>query len=387
MLNDRDDKRDDHEEGEYHFSDEDISYEAEPEPVKAATSGSPAPNLAGNVAKSKRVFISIGVFLILIYIVYKMVAPSSSVSTTDINAPLAAAQTTAPAKTKAPVAPSVPSQPVQAAAVQAAPAVQMPPVQAVQSAPPPPLPQQAQPVAQPIVAEVPAPQSAQAVAPQPTQAMQPVQMMPPATTVPVQQAAMPTTPTQSPVMMTAQPVNTMPMQPPMMPQTTSPTVTIVQSPEVNAKIATMEATNVKLMTQLQTDYSQKISDYAAQNKALQDQLQTLNARVAGMESQLNHLVQALSRQSQPSSSLGPNGPVPGRHFPPTGPEAKIAYSVQAIIPGRAWLRSDNGEAITVAEGDSIKELGRVTKIDPYDGVVEINTGNKVVSLSYGNGGE
>jgi hypothetical protein len=33
----------------------------------------------------------------------------------------------------------------------------------------------------------------------------------------------------------------------------------------------------------------------------------------------------------------------------------------------------------------VRGLGRVTKIDPYDGVVEINTGNKIISLSYGNG--
>ena len=85
---------------------------------------------------------------------------------------------------------------------------------------------------------------------------------------------------------------------------------------------------------------------------------------------------------QPTSSLDNN-----KQLPPIGPEIKVAFSVQAIIPGRAWLRSDNGEALTVAEGDTIKGFGRVTKIDPYDGIVEVNTGNKVVSLSYGNGAE
>ena len=141
------------------------------------------------------------------------------------------------------------------------------------------------------------------------------------------------------------------------------------------------------MSQLQTEYTQKINDYAAQNKALQDQVQALNARVAGMEMQINHLVQALTHQNQPSTNLAPATMPSPRQFPPVGPEQKIAYSVQAIIPGRAWLRSESGEALTVTEGDTIKDLGRVVKIDPYDGVVEVNTGNKVVSLAYGNGGE
>ena len=59
--------------------------------------------------------------------------------------------------------------------------------------------------------------------------------------------------------------------------------------------------------------------------------------------------------------------------------------MQAIIPGRAWLRTENGETITVAEGDMLKSLGRVTKIDPYDGTILIDTGVKVLTLTYGNG--
>ena len=68
-------------------------------------------------------------------------------------------------------------------------------------------------------------------------------------------------------------------------------------------------------------------------------------------------------------------------------QPKIAYAVQAIIPGRAWLKSDAGDTVTVAEGDILKGFGRITKIDPYDGIVNIDTGNKVITLSYGVNGE
>jgi intracellular multiplication protein IcmG len=151
---------------------------------------------------------------------------------------------------------------------------------------------------------------------------------------------------------------------------------------LDQQTAALTADVDKLMSQLQTTYAQKINDYGNQTKALQDQVQTLSNKVANMESQLNQLVQLLTRQQgMLNSSAAPPQPVQ----PQIAELPRVAYNVQAIIPGRAWLKSDNGETLTVAEGDVIKEVGRVTKIDPYDGLVEINTGNKVISLSYGNG--
>jgi intracellular multiplication protein IcmG len=162
----------------------------------------------------------------------------------------------------------------------------------------------------------------------------------------------------------------------------SPSTVAIQNPAgTEAKIAALEADSSKLISQMQSDYVQKLNDFATQNKALQDQVQTLNSRMATMETQLNQLVQALTHQNQ--SERSEPAAVPGMEE--AAPEHRISYNVQAIIPGRAWLRSDNGETVTVAEGDVVKSLGRVMKIDPYDGVVEINTGSKTVSLSYGTG--
>jgi len=153
----------------------------------------------------------------------------------------------------------------------------------------------------------------------------------------------------------------------------------------------MPAAPTTSYNQLQMEYTQKLNDFFAQNKILQDQIQTLNARVMSMEAQMNQMMQMFTRYGQDvtnnnMNNMNMNSVSPPQSAPPPMPDPKIAYSVQAIIPGRAWLRSDSGETVTVAEGDTIKDLGRITKIDPYDGVVEINTGNKVVSLSYGSGG-
>lgn len=370
MLNDRDDEKyeSSHEESEYHFSDEDVSYEVENETSKqtAASEGEPKQSLVSRLSQSKRMLISLGVFLVLVFVVYKMVTPTTSVPTTNIaTAPTPApnvAMPPAPGQTQA----SATSAPMTAAAPSVQPALPAQPVQQTAAAAPAmsnAMP--AAPAAPTTVAQsAPLPSTTAQAATQATIAQPPAaeQKPPVAVTLPAVipvQTTVPAYPNQPVVATTAVPVET-----------------------TQSSLATLTAESEKLMGQLQAQYNQQVNEFTNQNKALQDQVQALTARVSVMESQLNQLVQALTRQHQNSSMVAPAA----TPMQPQAVEAKIAYNVQAIIPGRAWLKSDNGETLTVAEGDIIKGVGRVTKIDPYDGLVEINTGNKAVSLSYGNGG-
>lgn len=374
MVNDRDDK----EEGEYHFSDDDeVSYEVEPESSQqAATPGEPKQSLLARLNQSKRIIISAVVFLVLVFVVYKMVAPPTApVESTDINAAPPVVQAVA----KTPPQPPVAQQ--QQAAVSAAPAsvVQPPPVppvtQPVQAT------QQIAPVAPATNVvqgsnEVVVPSTTSVSAP-PVPSTSPMVSQP--SVIPSTQAiVVPRTPSTTQPQTTVPNVVTMPTVIPVQPSTVT-TYSQTTTPAVTTGVTDMTTENQRLISQLQADYTQKLNEFAAQNKTLQDQMQILSTRVASMESQMNQLVQALTRQDTGAAPATTTG------YAPREIEAKQLYSVQAIIPGRAWLKADNGETLTVAEGDVIKGLGRVTKIDPYNGVVEINTGNKVVSLSYGSG--
>jgi len=169
------------------------------------------------------------------------------------------------------------------------------------------------------------------------------------------------------------------------------------------RLTAMAETNTKLIGQMHVEYAQKVADYEAQNKALQEQVHTLNTRLAGMEAAMSKLVQALNNKPPAAASAvsndslnsyAENTPLPLQGSspsstplspPPVSQGYRSSYTVQAIIPGRAWLRTDSGETITVAEGDMLKSLGRVTKIDPYDGTILIDTGGKVLTLTYGSG--
>lgn len=402
MLNDSDDKFEGQDESEYHFSDDEVSYELEEETSPKA---SDVPSESGASTKkesfisqftqSKRMMVSVGVFLVLVVVVYKMVSPTStSAPSTDI--------VSAPTPTAAPgQAPSLAGQqpaqnlqttpaqqPAQVAAQAVAPATQSMAAVApqsqqvvVQPAQPVAPQQQAQASLPPLPAGIPS--SAQPAA---AQAMAAAQSM--------VQSVVGALPTNQAASAAGQPVATMPSVIPVPTPTTASTADqgsaastgyMVPGAGTNTdeKVAAIAANNERLMGQLQGQYTQQYNDFSNQTRAVQDQMQTLNARVSVIENQLNQLIQALTKRNAGNTSL--NSPPPTRLVQPERQtlEGRIAYNVQAIIPGRAWLKSDNGETVTVAEGDAIKGVGRVTKIDPYDGIVEINTGNKSISLSYG----
>jgi hypothetical protein len=52
-----------------------------------------------------------------------------------------------------------------------------------------------------------------------------------------------------------------------------------------------------------------------------------------------------------------------------------AYLVHAIIPGRAWLKANNGQIMTVTEGDTLGDYGKVLVIDAASGMVLTSSGN------------
>lgn len=428
MLHDRDDKYEGSDEPEYHFSDEDGGDGADYAETESTKESAPAPSepkaetSGGRIAPSKRMMISLAVFLVLVYVVYKMVAPTSQTPSTEITAPVTAQAKTqmsknppvevvktapAPVVASAPVVANVPvaQQPAPAPAPLVPMAQQQPvaaPAAPVMPTTQPSMAQQqpAAPTAMPEVSQLPAaPAAAQptfqpslAAPVQPQQAPQPVAIAQQPVAPAMQQPSQPPLQAMPQQQAAAQQLPMAPPQQGMLEQQAMPAVIPVQSPtpvvaqnpaNTDAKIAVLEADSTKLINQMQSDYVQKLNDFSTQNKALQEQVQTLNSRMATMETQINQLVQALTHQSQ-GSERGEPAMAPETEQR-TSSDQKISYNVQAIIPGRAWLRSDNGETVTVAEGDVIKSLGRVMKIDPYDGVVEINTGSKTVSLSYGTG--
>lgn len=139
-----------------------------------------------------------------------------------------------------------------------------------------------------------------------------------------------------------------------------------------------------LLSLLQTQVRQKNNEEQPFNPST---LNDINNKIQELTTRLSSLEVAFHQFTQIMRTIykNPMNPVKSNLPPQTPVKPKIIYTVQAIIPGRAWLKSESGETVTVALGDTLKGYGRINKIDPYDGVVIIDTGNKLLTLSYGDG--
>jgi hypothetical protein len=47
--------------------------------------------------------------------------------------------------------------------------------------------------------------------------------------------------------------------------------------------------------------------------------------------------------------------------------------VEAVIPGRAWVRNQDGVLMVIEVGDEIPGVGKVTRIDAREGLVATTT--------------
>lgn len=335
-MNDRDEKYEGQEEGEYQFSDEHTAYEVDTETTKMADVAVVKESPLANLSRYKRLFIVIGVFFTLMFIIYKLLGSGNGPG--DISQ-----QATSPTSptSKSQVAANTVATPSSSPAV-------VPPTPTVASAPAP-TPQVVTP-AQPAVVTQPS-------APVPTMASPSVEQV--STTV-----------TQT------------------APSMNSPTLPGNVQYETGGKelierIAALEQQNAKMANVMQIEYAQKLADAQTQEAATQAKLKELTNKVASMETALTQIVQILQGSGKQVSVSSGGGNIPSAK----SSAPKQIYSVQAIIPGRAWLKSDAGDTVTVAEGDLLRDYGRVTKIDPYDGIVSIDTGSRVISLSYGSGSD
>lgn len=373
MVNEVDEHDENHEEGEYHFSDEHIgSYDEEESEVATKTPVAKEPTFQENAlaifTKYRRMIIGVVVFFGLIFLVYKMLSPNAQTVPTDFapNAPAAKPMNNATpaAKTPKPLVPPAASNAPAAPSASTAPAIEQLPQSASQQLPEPAPVPQASPMSPPSSMTAPSAPQTPAV---------PAQML--VTASPSQASTMPATPqAAAPQIMTP--------PPPSPPQAE---MSSEQNKMINDRLTALENQNAKFMNTLQTQFSQKMTDYQNQNNASEEKIRILNRRLGNIEASLNKMAQLLQDQgiaTRMPMAVGAAGLPPARTAEP-----KMVYTVQAIIPGRAWLKSDAGDTVTVAEGDVLKDYGRITKIDPYDGIVEIDTGSKVVTLSYGSGGD
>ncbi len=195
---------------------------------------------------------------------------------------------------------------------------------------------------------------------------------------PAEPAPKPTPKVEAPAPKMAAPVEKLP------PQSTLPSVIDAQSNVLPQDVTATEESLTKLQKKLEeqdnalktriTNLEKELAN-ANQNAAqanaavnkMQNDLATISASIQEVSNQLKSFEE--EREKRQAKAVAAK-----KHSSPKAESANPTLSVYAIIPGRAWLRSGNGKTITVTEGDTVGEYGKVLKIDAGNGVVVTSSG-------------
>lgn len=153
---------------------------------------------------------------------------------------------------------------------------------------------------------------------------------------------------------------------------------LLPTPTLSAPASAMAKTDVTAAMSNDAQLTQALQTIQQQNQLLTQQLTALSNRVVGLESNLQQSSQAVEGLSQKVGTLN-KADTPARPLPRLAQSAVTApqYSVEAVVPQRAWLQAPDGSTITVMIGDDIPELGAVVSIDPYSGNVATASGTVI----------
>lgn len=155
-------------------------------------------------------------------------------------------------------------------------------------------------------------------------------------------------------------------------------VEVAPAPQVSPTQDTETTQQLAALQMAQQNLRRDIDALNNQVTGMSSQLTELSTKIAQLTTSMSNLASTVESQAQKTQALmaKPKAVKPVAYKPRT----VMTYSIQAIIPGRAWLIASNGSTITVREGTLIPGYGAVKLVDPAQGQVLTSTG-KVIKFS------
>ncbi|MBI2790824.1 MAG: hypothetical protein HYX61_02600 [Gammaproteobacteria bacterium] len=152
--------------------------------------------------------------------------------------------------------------------------------------------------------------------------------------------------------------------------------------KLQKKLDELQATNKQQIDALHRDLSiaQQNAANATKNLAtMQHDVQTLSATVQELTAQIkairdDQLALIAKEEERQQKARQKAKPKSQKISPKSAAFTTPHLTVHAIIPGRAWIRTADGKTITITEGDTVGEYGKVLKIDAPNGVVLTSSG-------------
>ena len=149
--------------------------------------------------------------------------------------------------------------------------------------------------------------------------------------------------------------------------TTAPTTE--QQPLVHAQLET----EANVLPQELEKLSHDLTANQKQIAKLDDAISQTQQEISAVSSKLDQLTAAMQQLLLEVEKLKP----------PKAPQKKQVskpipiYHIRAIVPGRVWLESSDGQSVTLRVGDILEGYGRVEAISPRQGVVVMSNGTYI----------
>lgn len=153
------------------------------------------------------------------------------------------------------------------------------------------------------------------------------------------------------------------------------TIETPPSPQTNT---TEVAQQVAALQMAQQSLRQDMNALNNQLSAVNGQLSDLSTKIAQLTTIVGNVSSTVELQVQKIQALTPKPKIVKKFVGPR--PVMMTYSIQAVIPGRAWLIAQNGSTITVREGTTIPGYGIVKLVDPIQGQVLTSSG-RIIKFS------
>ncbi len=163
-----------------------------------------------------------------------------------------------------------------------------------------------------------------------------------------------------------------------------PLMPVIVEPQIG--LDTLQAAKADIQTKLNSlestleSNASDISNVNSQIETINGNINELTTKIDGLNQNVSILMTKIAQQSSQIINLTAHKQAAHKVYRRQARQVLPIYYIQALIPGRAWLLSNNGITITVREGSRIPGYGVVKLIDPSQGRVLTGSG-RIIGLS------
>lgn len=187
-------------------------------------------------------------------------------------------------------------------------------------------------------------------------------------------------PVVSQVAKTTQPAPVTPVSTPVIPAYTPPVARYTPPPAQSTTNAGISQKLVNKLDLLERGLNSNQSDISNINNnvdSVKNNLSNLSSAINQLNNSISMLTHEVQQQQDQIAQLKRKQKAKPRRVYRKARVKKTSYFIQAIIPGRAWLKTKKGATITVSEGSLVSGYGRVKIIDPHQQEVVMSSGEVI----------